>query len=536
MSEVDDIPESNIVTKRRRISAIWIIPIVAALVGAWLAYKTISERGPEITIVLHDAEGLEAGKTAIRYREVMVGLVETIEIAEDLSHVVVGARMQKRFARYLTDDTQFWVVRAQVTAGRVTGLGTLLSGAYIAVDPSDEGDPQTQFEALEDPPLVTSQEEGRGFVLRAETKGSLEVGVPVYFRQVQVGEVVRTALDPSGAFVTVDVFVRAPHHQRVRRDSRFWNSSGFDATLDARGVRVDSESVVAMMIGGVGFDAPTGDTAPPADEGAVFSLHPSKRDVDVEQFALKQRYLVHFKGSVRGLEVGSPVEFRGIRVGQVADVRLQYDGAAEDLSIPVVIEIEPERIGMSGGDPVQAADRLARLVERGLRAQLKSGNLLTGQLLVDLDLHPKLPPASVKRGGTYPEIPTIPTPLDELAGSVTRILEKVERLPLDELTAEANGAIRELHGTLEQTRRFTEKVNEGLVPRVDGTIGQTQATLAAAESTLRSVERMFGAESPVNVELARTLAELASAARALRGLADHLDRHPEDLIRGGSEK
>jgi paraquat-inducible protein B len=291
-----------------------------------------------------------------------------------------------------------------------------------------------------------------------------------------------------------------------------------------------------MMIGGVGFDAPSGDAAPPADEGAVFPLHSSKRDVDVEQFALKQRYLVHFRGSVRGLEVGSPVEFRGIRVGQVADVRLQYDGNTEDLSIPVVIEIEPERIGMSGGDPVQAADRLGRLVERGLRAQLKSGNLLTGQLLVDLDLHPKLPPESVKIGGTYPEIPTIPTPLDELAGSVARILEKVEKLPLDELTEQANGAIRELHGTLEQTRKITEKVAEGLVPRVDGTLGQTQSTLAAAEGTLRAVERMFGADSAVNVELSRTLSELASAARALRGLADHLDRHPEDLIRGGSAK
>lgn len=526
------VPEAVVVERRRRPSAIWIIPVVAALVGAWLTWKTIADRGHAFTLTLRAAEGLEAGKTAIRYRDVQLGLVESLELSPDLMHVIVGARLEKGFERYLTDRTRFWIVRAQISAGRVTGLGTILSGAYIGVDPVADGAPRRAFEGLEVPPLVASGEAGRRFLLRAPSRGSLEIGAPIYFRQVQVGEVVRTELDASGDFVNIDVFVRAPHHDRVRAGSRFWNSSGFDARIDESGVQVDTESFVAMVIGGVGFDSPKGDPGPPAEEGHVFALAPSERESVVEQYVVKQRILAHFDGSVRGLASNAPVEFRGIRVGQVADVRLEYDSQAETLKIPVVLEIEPERIGILGGDSVAAADRLARLVERGLRAQLKVGNLLTGQLLVDLDLHPELPRTQMKLGGDYPEIPTIPTPLDELAGSITRLLGKAEQLPIDQIAAEANGAVRALHGTLEQTRLITEALNQGMIPQVQGAVGQATATMHAAEGTLKSVSRMFGPDSAMNVELSRTLVELTEAARALRLLADHLDRHPENLIQG----
>jgi paraquat-inducible protein B len=506
-----------VIERRGRPSVIWVIPVVALLAGAFVAWRAYSERGPAITIRFATAEGLEAGKTKIKYKDVEVGLVESIELSEDLSGVAVRAQMVRDFAPHLTENTRFWVVRARVAGGQVSGLGTLFSGAYIGVDPVREGARSREFRGLDEAPVVTTDEPGRQFTLRSYRAGAFEVGTPVFYRRIQVGEVVSSELDRSGEFVTVRIFVHAPHDERVRSETRFWDASGFDVSMSAEGVKVDTESVASILIGGIAFDT-RGDGGEPAAADAVFALHESRAASERPAYTRRVTWLLHFDQSVRGLTPGSAVEFRGIRVGEVRDVRLEYDADTQSFQIPVLVDVEPERIARVEEDPELRRRALDRMVEAGMRAQLRSGNLLTGQLVVALDMHPKAEPAEVDWSGPYPELPTIPTPLEEITGSLTAIVQKLDRVPLDEIGAD-------LRDSLAAMAELTRQINQDVVPRLND-------ALASADRTLASASGMVGADSPVNQELRRALVELTETTRALGLAADQFEREPESLIWG----
>jgi len=505
-----------VIERRSRPSVIWVIPVVAALAGGFVAWRAIAERGPEITIHFATAEGLEAGKTKVRYKDVEVGLVEEIELARDLSGVAVRARMAKEFTPHLTDQTRFWVMKAHVAGGQVSGLGTLFSGAYIGVDPAPGG-PAREFRGLESAPVVTTDQPGRHFVLRSYRAGAFASGTPVFYRKIRVGEVMSSELDPSGEFVTVRIFVDAPHDARVHEETRFWNASGFDLSMSAEGVRVDTESLASILIGGIAFDTHAGITGRPAAKDTVFPLYESREASEQRTYTRKVTWLLHFDHSVRGLVPGSPVEFRGIRVGEVTDVRLEIEGQ-QRIRIPVLVEIEPGRFG--GDHPEGPARRAAmeRLVAGGLRAQLKSGNLLTGQLLVALDMHPDAPPAQIAWREPYPEMPTIPTPMEEITADLGEIVQKIDRMPLEEIGAE-------LRDSLAALSDLSRQVNEDVVP-------QLSQVLVSAERTLASANAMVGADSPVNQELRRALVEMTETARSLGLAAQQIEREPESLIRG----
>lgn len=519
-----DIPEA-VVHKRGRVSVIWVIPLVAAAIGGWLSYKAISERGPAITIAFRTAEGLEAGKTKIKYKDLEMGLVETIELTDDLSGVIVTARMAHGGERFLKEGTRFWVVRAQVSAGHVSGLSTIFSGAYIGMDPVVEGKSRDSFVGLRSAPVVTARDPGRLFVLRSPTLGSLDFGTPIYFHKVKVGQVVAQELDPSGEFVTITIFVNAPHDARVRTNTRFWNASGIDVVLDASGVRVKTESLVSILLGGIAFDTSGADPGEPAPDGHMFHLYPDQTSTTAQIYTLKKRYLLHFHESVRGLMPGSPVEFRGIQIGQVTEVSLEFDPQAVAFRIPIVIEVEPERIAIVGGEVAEIAERLPRLVERGLRARLKTANLLTGSLAVDLDMFPNEAPATVKLGGIYPELPTIPTPFEEITASLTRLVGRLEKLPLEQMGKEVQESLLALRNTLRQTELLTKNLNADLAPAA-------VAAARQAEKTLASADQLVGADSVVNRELKQLLVELVAAARSVRLMADQIEQNPETLLRG----
>jgi paraquat-inducible protein B len=506
-----------VIETRSRPSIIWVIPVVAALAGAFVAWRAISERGPEVRIHFATAEGLEAGKTKVKYKDVEVGLVEDILLPEDLSEVIVVARLRKGSTVFLTDKTRFWVVRPRVAGGQVSGLGTLFSGAYIGIDPVREGTPTREFRGLDDEPVVTTEEPGRHFVLRSYRAGAYAVRTPVFYRKLQVGEVVSSELDSSGEFVTVRVFVHAPHDARVKQETRFWNASGFDVAMTAEGVRVDTESLASILIGGIAFDTP-GDGGEVAADEAVFQLHESRAASERPVYGQRVTWLLYFDQSVRGLVPGSPVEFRGIRVGEVRDVRLEYDPEGRRFRIPVLVEVEPERIGHVEPDLALRRRALDRMVEAGMRAQLKSGNLLTGQLVVALDMHPKAAPAQIVWREPYPEMPTIPTPLEEITADLTNIVQKIERMPLDEIGAD-------LRDSLAAMSELTRQINQDVVPRLND-------ALASADRTLASANSMVGIDSPVNQELRRALVELTETTRSLGLAADQFEREPESVIRG----
>ncbi|MEM9379369.1 MAG: MlaD family protein [Planctomycetota bacterium] len=510
-----------VVRESRRISVVWLIPIVAALSGGFLAWKAINERGPTITIVFDSAEGLEAEKTKIRYRDVEVGVVESIGFNDDLSKVEATASLVKWIEPHLTSETSFWVVTARVTAGEVSGLGTLLGGAYIGMEPSRAGPPERSFVGAPKPPLVSSEEEGSFFRLRSEDAGMLGIGAPVYFRSLEVGRLVEEVLDPGGEFFSMEIFVEAPHDRRVTTSTLFWNASGIDATFSPDGLQLNSPSVVSMLVGGIQFGeaegAPAG--AAPGEE-EVFKLYASKSKAMEPHYVEKSRYLLRFDGSVAGLRPGAAVEFRGIPVGRVVDLTLQYDFDAGEMQIPVIIETEPERIHRVG-EPTPGetqADRLQALVSDGLRARLASESLLTGALKVELEMVPSAAPAQILYDGEVPEFPTAPAALEGITDSLATTLARIEEVPLEEIGRKVDRLLGELESVATQfNREITPSVTE---------------SLGALQSTLESTDSMLGAESGTQQEVEQILREVRATVRSLRLLAERLEKHPEELLRG----
>ena len=522
----DALPEA-VLDDRRRISLVWLIPLVAVLAAAWLGYRAYTQQGPLVTITFQTADGLEAGKTRVRFKDVDVGVVEAIELSEDLSRVRVQARLAAHVSDYLNESTRFWVVRPRLSGGQVSGLGTLVGGSYIAVDLGRDGASRRAFTGLEMPPIVTATDPGKTFALRADSLGSLAIGSPVQYRGIEVGRVTGYELrEPHG--VDIQVFVHAPHDAKVRRSTRFWNASGVQLALDASGIRVETESLATMLLGGVAFgNLPGAPADEPVAEGAEFRLFADQRAALERRYARKQSWQLAFAGSVRGLLPGAPVEFRGIRIGEVVDVRLELDPTNLATRIPVTIEIEPERLGvgdLASGDRTQAdVDRAVwdRLVADGLRAQLKTGNLLTGALYVDLDFYPEEPARQIAWGDEVPALPTVLTPLDELRGLLTRLA----RLPLDRMGTDLSQSLAALRDTMDSTNTLLKRLDRETASELTQTLAQTRRTLASAEKVLAP-------NSPLQAEAYRTLQELASAARSFRIMADYLERHPEALIRG----
>ncbi|ETX03006.1 MAG: hypothetical protein ETSY1_01610 [Candidatus Entotheonella factor] len=538
-----------VVQTRSRFSLVWLIPLVAAVIGAWIAYKTLSEQGPRITITFKTAEGLEAGKTKINYKNVEIGHVEDIDLSEDLSHVVVTARLVRYAEKFLTENTRFWVVRARVAAGQVSGLGTLLGGAYIGMDVALEGKRTYGFTGLEVPPKIIRHDPGRLLTLRADKLGSLQINSPVYFRDIQVGEVVGYVLDDSSQSVDIQVFIRAPHHQRVHVNTHFWNASGLDISLGANGLEVDTKSVVSLMLGGVAFGNPINtDLGPLADADTVFKLYPNRKRAFERPVARKRQWLLHFTNSVRGLSVGAPVEFRGIEIGEVIDIKLQINLDEVSLHIPVLIEIESDRLeplaDMTHVEGQQTDEEPRRtfwdqLVAKGLRAQLKTGSLLTGALFVDLDFYPNKPSQRIIWTGDYPELPTIPTTLEEFRNVLVNTLQKLEQLPLEQISLNLQQSLTALSQAAVQLEQLIGQLNTNVAPALSTTLAQAhkalknaERTFGTMEKTLEMAEKTFSPNSPLQQEARVLLKELGAAARSIRVLADYLERHPEALIQG----
>jgi len=554
---LEALPEAR-VEMRRRFSIVWVIPLVAAVIGGILVYHAISRRGPTITIAFKNAEGLEAGKTRIKYKDVQLGRVESISLSQDLSRVTVTARLSRETERYLNDSTRFWVVRARIAAGEVSGLGTLFSGAYIAMDPGSAGTARNAFVGLDRPPVVTADFPGRRFRLRAERLGSLDIGAPVYYRQIKVGQVDSYDLEPDGRAVTIGIFIEAPYHGHVYKNTRFWNAGGLDLRLDPSGLRLDTPSMVSLMIGGIAFDTPVDlDPGEPAEEGDVFQAYDNFEDSRQKTYAIKDRYLLYFENSIRGLDVGAPVEFGGIRIGRVLDLSLEFDAESALFRLPVLIEIEPERItgGKQAWTQTKRRNTMDQLVAKGFRAQLKTANLITGRLVVDFAIHPNTAPSRIVWDGNYPILPTVTGALQELTGSVVRLVERFNSLPLEAIGARMQAAMENLDAALERAKikidgLATEQISADaqtalkafsatldqarhLVNRLDVDVAdRAVATLEQARQTLASLETALGGDAPLTREARRAATELADAARELRILADYLSRHPEALIYG----
>ncbi|PXW84942.1 paraquat-inducible protein B [Nitrosomonas sp. Nm84] len=533
--QIDDLPAARVET-RSGMSIVWLIPLVALLVGAWLAYKTWSETGPIITISFKTAEGLEADKTKIKYKNVEIGKIRSIELSDDLSHVIVTAELVRDARHYLTESTRFWVVRARIAAGEVSGLSTLLSGAYIGIDPGKEGDDVRDFVGLEVPPALVDRAPGSHFFLRANNLNSLDVGSPVYYRMIKVGQVISYRFAQDGQSVEIDVFIYSPHDKQINSNTRFWNASGLEMSLDANGVHVSTESLVTVMMGGIAFDTPrkSNKAEEPVTKDHEFILFKDHQATLRESHTLKFEYVLHFSGSVRGLSLGAPVEFKGIPIGEVIDINMEFNAESNDIMIPVTIEVVPNSMIFKGVSNQMEFIRdnhktvMNDLIKRGMRAQLKTGNYMTGQLFVDLDFIPDAPTASINWRETPPVFPTTPTPFEEISTTIASLVKKLKTLPLEKIGSQFQDSVITLTSTMQETERLVQTLNTSVTPAITATLDQTRKTLATVEQTIQS-------DSSTQRDLRDVFDELSKAARSIRIMTDYLERHPEALIHGKRE-
>ncbi len=532
--ELSAIPEAVAEPKKTHsIQLVWLIPIIAALVGGTLAVKTYLQKGPTITIAFKTGEGLEAGKTKIKFRDVEVGVVTEIVIAKDLKQVIATAELKKGATPYLVEDTRFWVVRPQISGGSVTGLGTLMGGSYINFDIGKSKQSLMAFKGLDTPPAITTDLPGTRFLLHALDIGSLDIGSPLYFRRIQVGQVISYDLDKGGNGVTFTVFVNAPYDQYVKANTRFWNASGIDLTVDASGLKLDTQSLVSILVGGIAFQTLDAEGEfPPTSPNTAFTLFVNREEAMKHRDTISQSYFMVFKESVRGLTVGAPVDFRGVIIGEVTDIRMELDPRTKEVNMLVFIRNYPERFRsrVVGKLPSIKENEMliGKLVESGLRAQLKSGNMLTGQLYVALDFFPNAKKAKIDRAKNPPQFPTTPGSLVELQATLDKILKKMDDLPLSEIVAEVRQTVQSLDATLKSADKTIKRVDADIVPEIRAALEEARKTLGAAKQTL-------SADAPLQTDLRETLRELSKAAQSLRVLTDYLERHPENLIRGKQE-
>ena len=542
-----------VVQHGNRFTIIWLIPLIAAIIGAGLVIKTFRETGPTITIVFKSAEGLVAGKTEIKYKDVSVGKVQAIQLSEDLSQVMVTAEMRPEVANHLTRNAQFWVVRARVAVGEVTGINTLFSGAYIGMVPGDGGKTMHRFEGLENPPAVPRDLPGRQFHLRAEKLGSLDIGSPVYYRQVKVGRVTKVNMAEDGTAVLLEIFVESPFDEQVRRTTRFYNASGLNMTIGADGVRIDTPSLASLLVGGISFFG-SGDTrsAPPVTAGQVFTLYDNRESANAAAYSYREYYLLYFDETVRGLSAGAPVDFHGIKIGQVVSIRLLFDQDRLNFRIPVLIAIEPDRFEFTGETAIPEYKVMEELVQKGLRAQQRTGNLLTGQSYISMSIYPDAEPRKIINDDIYPVLPTIPNTVGEITATVKRLLERFQQLPLEETLADIREAARQVKAmtgskTLESAidnidksfaefRRVTTGLNNNTLSKLDDVLEKARDALAKGEETLSAASAVIAEGSPAVYNLNLLLLQLQDAARAVEALADYLERHPDAIVFGKGEQ
>jgi paraquat-inducible protein B len=520
--------------KKRRLSVslVWLVPIVAALVGLSMVVNSWLQAGPQVHVSFQTAEGLEANKTQVKYKNVVIGTVTKIALSEDRTHVTATINLDRSAEPFTREDTQYWVVRPRIGANGVSGVDTLLSGPFIGADAGRSEVTKEDFLGLESPPPVTYGQKGKRFTLHTDDLGSLDIGSPVYYRRIQVGQVISYNLTEDGKGVDVQVFVNAPNDAFVTDDTRFWNASGIDVSVDASGLRVNTQTIPSILAGGIAFREPNySPDAKPAPEHYEFTLYNEQETALAPPSGEPKFIRLRFNQSLRGLAVNAPVEFLGVNIGRVVSVDLDYDPKTQGFPTTVGVVVYPQRLGSAHGKLVkqiggeseeQSAQLIKRLVDQGLRAQARTGNLLTGQLYIALDFDPKAPKVKFNPNSRPLEIPTVPGSFDKLQEQLQAMVDKLSKLPIDSIANNLNGSLSELQRTMKQ-------VNSDVLPQMRGTLEELQNTLKTANETLDE-------DSPARQQVNQAMDEVQRTARSVRVLTDYLSRHPESLIRGRTEE
>lgn len=506
------------VQKVRNWSPVRIFPIVTALIGAWILFYHYSHQGPVVTLITTNAEGIEGGKTTIKSRSVDVGVVESATLTDDLTHVEITARLNAGMEKLLHGDSVFWVVKPQVGREGISGLGTLLSGAYIELQPGKKGAQPEQYQLLDSPPLAPPDAKGIRVTLDSKKAGQLSPGDPVLFRGYRVGSVETSTFDTQKRTISYQLFINAPNNRLVTGNVRFWKDSGIAVDLTSAGMRVEMGSLSTLFGGGVSFDVPEGmDQGQPVAQKTAFKLYDDQKSIQDSLYTDHIDYLMFFKDSVRGLQPGAPVEFRGIRLGTVGKVPFFAPGMRQmlddDFRIPVLIRIEPERLINQIGDTPDIAQHIEGLMKRGLRGSLKTGNLVTGALYVDMDFFPKEPPVKeIREFSGYKIIPTVSSGLAQIQQRLMETLDKINNLPLNPMIQQATNTLSESQATMRRLQTTLDNLNKL-------TASQSMQQLPQdMQKTLRELNRSMQGFQPGSAAYNKMVADMQRLDQVLREL------------------
>ena len=549
--------EQDAEVRVRRLSWVWLIPVASLLIGGGLLWSTLARRGPLVRVTFDSAESLQAGQSQVKFKDMQMGTVQGFELTPDRKHVVTSIRMTRQAEELLTEGAQFWVVKPRVYAGDITGLNTILTGTYVAMQPGQAGQPaKREFTGLANPPALVPDTPGRTFNLTAARLGPVSLGTPVFFHDLDVGRVVGWDFAGMAESVTLHVFIDAPYAGWVHGDSRFWNSSGIELRVGPQGVRLQVDSLKALVLGGITFDTPSGPgQAAASAEGDSFSLHSTQEVAETATAPRRAVLASYFTGSVGGLAVGAHVTLQGMAIGDVTSVDLQYSTDTDQSRVRVGFALQLDRVTPVGGKPPQAfQDYLPALVREGLRVRLRGGNLITGQKEVALEFMPDAPAAEMGREGDVPVIPSDSEGgggLDDLTSTASQLMAKLGAVPFADIGQNLNGVLRgagelasspqlrqalaRLNGTLAQVQDAVRHLDAGAAPalrRLPAIAADLQDTLAQVRSLAASVSAGSSGDAKFGRDLDRMLTQVSDAAGSLRMVADLLARHPEALIRG----
>jgi paraquat-inducible protein B len=539
VSEEEPIAATPELRSAQRWNVVWVVPILAILIGGWMLYRSISSKGPEIRIRFETAEGIEAGKTEVRCRSVNVGKVSRVELSEDMRSVLVYCTMDAGNEKLLRKGSRFWVVRPRVSAADISGLGTLLTGVYIELEPGTGALGPRKWIGRETPPATNRSIPGLRLTLVSEESGSLSVGAPVYYRGYDVGRVESRKLDANGRRIVNEIFIREEYQSLVRENTKFWNTSGINVAAGVDGFKIRTPSIQAMVSGGVSFAVNEGiEPGPVAADGMTFELHVDEESATSSTFDPTMKLLLLFDQSVRGLAQSAPVEYRGIVIGRVSNISFDYVPERDNQKVPVLVEIDP-RVLRPAGAVTPAEEEIPMLgdaIRKGLRATLKTGSLLTGAMYVDFDYYPEEDPLELGYKGDFPVVPTLPSGFAQLEVKLASILDKLDKLPIEEALANISKAADEAGTTAADARSALKEIEKAAAaakitlenPDFKGLPADVRKTLAELDKSLAS----FGPEGNIQGDLLRTLDELRSAIRSMESMTDTIKEKPNSLLFG----
>ncbi|TMP42551.1 mammalian cell entry protein [Pseudoalteromonas citrea] len=533
---------ANIATKPK-FSAIWLVPVIALIITAWMLYQHQINKGHTIFVKMQNAEGIVAGKTEVKVRNVKVGLVDSLRLQLEQNAVIARVQIDTHYDDLLTEDAKLWIVKPRIDESGISGMNTLLSGVYLELEPGQSETRSTLFTLQDEPALISPDVMGKRFSLTANQAEVLDVGSGIYFRNYKIGQIESAKFNIDELTMEYGIFIFAPYDKLITTNAIFWVSAGVNISLSTEGIDVSTGSLSKLIKGGISVDYPPNSHA--ADQAQAlnqYKLHESFSAALEKRFDNADFFLVEFEQSIRGLRIGAPVEYRGMRIGTVEQAPAQIERDGQPLyfqqnttSVPVLIKIEYGRIyEQSELAKTYWQTNIEKWISNGLRASLKSGNILTGAVYIELDFYTKAPAAQLVQSSVYPVLPSVSSGFTALSEQVTDLLNKLNDLPLSKTMTTFDGTLQEYRLlAMEMNKLISEFNQKDIAGDTKSSLGSINSTLSQLTSSLKQFEKTltnYQQGSGMVEQLTDTLEELESLSNTLKPISKGLTEQPSMLI------